>query len=260
MRADTIDIPGGQGAARGPSALRRRVVRSVIGAGVLMLAALLTVLTLAWSAPGWWPRVDASDPRVAAAGADLENAVASEMSRVRPGSAGAPGPWRSDDWSVRIGQDEATAWLNTRLRKWLANRDVSLPDQIETIAVVFAGGEVRLGIGFTGGRVISARSRPELTADGALWLRGTRLYAGRMPLPRSWVSGDGNNGWLAGEIGAAPEIAGAVRSMTGRAAVSSDPVVALGDGRRVRVVGIAIVEGAMSVTCRTEAGPRAGAD
>ncbi len=254
--ADRGAAPDAPGVAARRSRRRRAWLRGVAMLGVAVFAAAAVIAGLAWASPRWWPEVDASDPKIAAAGADLENEIASEMSRVRPTAAGAAngGAWRSGEWAVTISEGDATAWLSTRLGKWLASRDSAMPAKVRAIAVDFGEGEVRLGVEIGGsGRVISIEARPEISPDGALWLREVRLRAGRLPVPVSWVTGGEGERLLGGLAGDA----GVFAPLSGRAPVTAEPLIQLGDGRVVRVLKIELREGEALVTCRTESA-RAG--
>jgi len=266
MRAGWTDNRGSlrpAGGTRRRRGLARRVVVvvSLATVSLVFIIAVLCAVLVGWT-PGWWRTIDANDPAVAAAGADLENAVASELSRVRPGAAaGSPASargWRSDEWTVEIGVDEANAWLNTRMRKWLTNRGASMPDEVRQIEVAFAAGEVRIGAVVAAGdsaRVVSALGRPFVDEDGGLWVRGTRLFAGRLRLPISWIAAGQGPEWLSGELRKAPGFAATLDALAGKAPLAAAPVIALGDGRVVRVVGIKAAPGLLLVTCRTEATP-----
>ena len=259
-----VDAPAGE-AARSH---RRRITARRIVVGLALTIVSLTFLVAALAlglvdkAPGWWRTIDGSDPQVVSLGADLENTIAGEMSRVRAGEASAPGqpprPWRSDEWTVVIRDDEATAWLSTRFGKWLANRHAALPEQVRQIEVAFGEGQLRIGVGLAVGdevRVLSAVSRAYLSDDGALWVGPSRLYAGRLPLPTSWIARGKGPDWLPRELREDPGFASTLRVLAGNTPASKVPVFTLGDGRQVRIVQLAVHEGRVEITCRTEAKP-----
>lgn len=260
MGARPNDNPRAAAAAR---AWRRRIAGGAVAVVSLVFALVVLAMVLASGRPSWWPRADRADPAALAAGEALENQVAAEISRVRPGApeSGAAGSreWRSGEWVVEISDGEAGAWLNTRLRKWLANRGAELPEVVRQIGVSFGDGAVRLGasVGRSGEeRIVSASATPEVAADGSLWLRRTRVYAGRLPLPASWLLSRTGAGWPGGEVGALAASGGVRGALLGEGPAVVSPALALGDGRLVRVVGVEVKPGRLIVTCRTEAAPK----
>lgn len=227
--------------------LRRTLGRCAIATVSLVFLAVLAAALLAWRAPSWWR--GAGDPAAQEIeGADLENTLVHEMSRVRPGTGdqAAPRAWRSDQWTVELRSGEATAWLNTRLSKWLANQgQPGLPPGVGALQVEFQEDQVRLGAEVSG-RVVWAVLRPRVEPDGSIWTQPARLYAGRLPLPSSWFSAGG----VLRERVPGPVLA----ALDGRSPLTDRPVLTLGDGRRVRVLALRALEGRMEITCRTEAG------
>lgn len=252
------------GAARRWKLLRNTFAWAGVGVVSLTAAVVITALGMTGRAPTWWRSIDPSSPATVRAGAELESSVIEQASRIRPtapGFAAKPsGSWQSDEWALRISAAEANAWLNSRLAKWVANgRDgVGLPAEIKQIQVEFDEGEIQVGAKVQQAdreQFLSATIQPGLATDGALWTRATWLYAGRFPVPASWVLGEitkAGSGYLPEELRVLPETSTMLRAFSGEVPVLQSPVLGLGDGRRVRLLRIRAEKGVLEVTCRTE--------
>jgi hypothetical protein len=231
-------------------------------AGISLLAALGVLL--ARSTPSWWRPADPDAPGTRLAAEALEHGVVNQVHAWRPraGAAGGGGAWRSEPWTVSLSEGDANAWLAASLPKWLANLDkpARLPPELSELQVAFASGVVRIGgrIAHAGaGHTLSASVRPEIRADGSLWLAATWVRLGRMPVPASWL--------LERAMDDASELGGAaLRSREGRAAArvlagmepaAREPELRLADGRRVRLLRIEAREDQLWLTCRTEGRP-----
>jgi len=131
----------------------RRVRVAVLASGLAVSVVVGVGTLIAWrisrQAPDWWRQVDASDPETVTRAESLENGIASAMHRVdrpleiSPGGSDAVASgdsggaaWRSEPWSFSVSAADANAWLNTRLWKWLANRDERLvrPEALRSVA------------------------------------------------------------------------------------------------------------------------------
>lgn len=214
---------------------------------------------LARSAPAWWRPARADDPAVKAAADALENGVVNQLHAWRPGEAArAPGPWQSEPWTVAMQASDANAWVAASLPKWLANleRPVRLPSQLGELQVGFSSGLVRVGASVEyGGRrhLLSASLRPEIRADGSLWLEATWARIGRMPVPASMVL---DQVIAAGDSTLKTDGARAIaRVLAGMEPAARAPEIRLADGRRVRLLKIEVRDGQMWLTCRTDASP-----
>jgi hypothetical protein len=241
-------------------------VGSALGAAALAFGLFIAVAFLSRQFPDWWRGIETDRAVLAAIGADMENAIVEEVSRVRPGApdAGPPGPgWHSEDWTLEIRDDEAIAWLNTRFPKWLANRAPGLgaPEEVRQLQVAFEANAVRLGVAIEVGgapRVVWLTLHPSIDAQGRLWIPATGVGAGRLPLPRSWL-GEGTAGaWLPKQASSSPEVLTLLRALAGGEPAAAKPVMSLGDGRSVRLVAVRVEDGRLVLTCRTESGNGGG--
>ncbi len=208
---------------------------------VLLLALLAAAWAISRATPGWY--VAAPGPRAAAMGERVENIVVSELSMARP--AEGAGAYRSATWEMVILEDEANAWLATRLRGWAENRGAAWPASISGVRVAFEPGLVRVGASVVedgASRVVSAGATPEVRDDG-LWLRVSGLAVGGLPLPTGYVMSRLEPMLGAGDVGA---------MLAGKRAALSPPVLKMDDRRVVRVLGVTVEDGAVRVVCRTE--------
>lgn len=206
--------------------------------------------------PSWWRDVKA-DGAAAQTAEQVENGVVSQLSLARPADPKQTGSYKSEPWSVSISDQDANAWLATRLKPWLENQGVRWPERIVGVEVAFEPGVVKAGVRLVAGagvRVLYLEARPEVRADGSLWLVPTSMGAGAMPLPTGLVLSQ-----LRGEIvdrmpqgSSQAQAEGGLDALAGRAPALKETVMKLEDGRHVRLVGIKVLDGRAELTCRTE--------
>lgn len=134
-----------------------------------------------------------------------------------------------------------------RFPEWLTNRDppARLPAGVRDLQAHFGSGRAWIA-----GRVeegVYSLSTAVRSNEGGIWLSSVRAGVGSLWLPASW----GGLG-MAGMIGR-DEAGGSIwRIVSGEEPLVAGGTVRLEDGRRVRVLGIAISAGAIEVNCRTE--------
>ncbi len=209
--------------------------------------------------PQWWASIDPKDTAVIERAERVENALTSDLSRAdRQGVSGDDG-WQSETWVIRLTSDEANAWLNARLPRWAENRleDFQWPSEVQSIQVAFEPGSIRLGASVRldeRERVLSAELTPRVDDDGSVWLDVGWMYLGRLPLPAGWLLGADLFNIAPESIADDPGFASLARGLAGKQAIVREPVIRLGDGRRVRIVSMELREGELVLTCRTEHG------
>ena len=245
--------------------VRRRVVWAALVFAAVACVGVACAFVLADRPPAWWADLDPHDPRIAEVAEELENAVGTHLhlARETDPTIGAGERWRSEPWRVAMRADDANAWLNTRLDGWLgslSNGAASVPDEVRQVRVAFERGRIRVGVLVDDGRtrrILTATLRPELRADGTLWVSAESVGVGRLPLPPSWVLG--HDGPPDARVvppvlwnkSTARDLIEAVR---GHRPLMREPTIELVDGRRVRLLSIAAREGRLEVECRTEGG------
>jgi hypothetical protein len=159
---------------------------------------------------------------------------------------------------VSISDQDANAWLATRFKQWLENQGARWPEQLAGVQIAFEPGVVRAGVrlaGAGGGRVLYIEARPEVRADGSLWLVPAGMGAGAMPLPTSLVLAEVRSEVIdalpQGSAGRS-EAERALGALSGTTPALKDAALKLEDGRRVRLTGIKVLKGRAELTCRTE--------
>lgn len=233
-------------AARGTHGSRAMLVVWLIGA---VVAGGLVVYGLAVRTPPWFGGAvpDRAESRRLAQ--RLENRIITEAYRFRGAPATGPDGVRrtGGDWSLRVSEEEATAWLTVRFSEWLANRDppVRIPPSVGDLRAHFANGRAWIA-----GRVdesVYSISSGVRVSDSGVRLSGVRAGVGSLWWPVSW-GGLNLVGLVNGETGSA-----AVRNiLAGREALVAGGTVRLEDGRRVRILRVTIESGEVEVGCRTE--------
>jgi len=276
-----------------PAHKRRRLVLT-IGFVIVAIATcgVLIAVALTQEPPRWWGEVNAKDPKTIATAEAVENGVASALTQVRPvASMQQPTPpptgpitptGKPGEWKVFITNDQANAWLNVRLKAWLADQTAqgtiqfTWPEQVGELRVNFADGRIAIGAkvwpGLASGaapvdpsqrgksQTLAAELRPEFKADGALWMTAEKVNIGRLPLPASWVLGGKGStakgreavSELSTELASLPQTGKVLTAFSGAGPVLSRPIIKLADGRRVRLVSIEPWDGKLVITCRTE--------
>ncbi|MCW5776447.1 MAG: hypothetical protein KIS87_08425 [Phycisphaeraceae bacterium] len=247
--------------------VRRRVVWAAFALAAIACAAVAYAIVLSNRPPAWWADIDPHDSRQVILAEDLENAVGTHLhlARETDPSLGEGERWRSEPWRVAMRSDDANAWLNTRLEAWLeslSNGAASIPDEVRHVRVVFDRGRIRVGALIDDGRtrrVLSATLRPELRADGSLWVSAESVGIGRLSLPPDWTLGsDGppDARVVPASLWNKPAARDLVEAVRGRRPLLDEPVIELLDGRSVRLLSIAARDGRLEVECRTEGGGR----
>lgn len=215
-------------------------------------------------APDWWTPIDAADPAVREAALNVENGLSGELTRRRElterelplvGTVRA-----SENWGVRLESGQASAWLTERLPKWAEAEGwlAAWPEELAELRLNFDGATIRLGArvrssATSEGSYMTATLTPQFRGDGTVWLIADSVSIGRLPLPPAWVfSGTpGDTDVLPSEL-EGDDLKEIFRVFLGDQP-APDPLIRLGDGRRVRLVGIQPEEqGTVLLIFRTE--------
>lgn len=242
---------------------------------VVCVTAAFVLSSLSGSAPSWWRPVQANDPATRDAAVAVENALGTELHRVRT----------TEPWRVALRAEDATAWLNTRLNEWLISQGPSAPNRsnsgtapggssealsgsevfrlpagMDELQVQFEGDRVYIGVRLVGAdrarpRFLSASLVPRLDDDGSLWLPAEWVHIGRMPIPASWALSRADQerdvllpeGW---QQSAEADTFFAV--LAGTVPVPRPARVELADGRVVRAVAVRTNDSRLAITFVTE--------
>lgn len=223
----------------------RRSRRYVIAATVALLAGAtilaLVLFTLSRRTPTWWTPPDPAATPVKDLAQKLESRAVDEIHRVRPSS---------DEWSVSIPESAINAWLAARLPQWLANQNppIVLPQSIGLVQIHATDGEITLAgeIVGTGPPRIAGLTLAPRVDDAGLWTPAHWATIGGLSLPSSWTFSS-----LPDSGGSDASRALLTGALAGRSPLSASPTIRLADGRRVRLLEIRPVQGAIEVVCQT---------
>jgi hypothetical protein len=238
---------------------RLYALSTLVGLVALACAFITAAAILAQRPPAWWRPIDPADPAVRRAANDLQNQVAEIASKIR---RFAPGSAASETWQLSISADDANAWINTLMPRWLENQSDTFrwPSEIASVQVRFDDDRVLVGV-----EIQSAGSSQILCASVAPALRHGEIYAparsislGRLEVPKSWFLAEEPLAVAEDRIPKPlrdlPQTRDLAAAFSGRSPVRS-ALVALGDGRRVRILDVASRDGRITLTCRTEMRP-----
>lgn len=210
----------------------------------------------------------------------VENGAISHITADHQGSG--EGALEAVVWPVKLSDDGANAWLQLRLPVWLPKltagefREVinergevvdrvpidglAWPEAVSEVRAAFKDGRFRIGASVGRGadaRYFSATLAPEIREDGSLWMRATSVSIGRLTLPAWLVLGDDGGlvrGWMPPELRETAEAEAIFEKLAGLEPVFEDAVIRLGDGRRVRLLSLAVGEASLVAQFRTEWG------
>lgn len=218
----------------------------VICAASAGLTALVVATLLARESPVWWRTVDARDEGVIDLAERVERAVVSAMHRARPDS---------EPWTVAVTAAQANAWLNVKLPQWARSRDTGWPREIAEVQTHFSGGRIGVGMRLASGRagsapIVAATVEP-IMRDGALWLTQPATVAGRLDLPAGWTI-NRLSSWLPPEMRARSMTRRTLDALMQKGPVIPDAAFRIEDGRRVRLVAVAVEHERLLLTFETE--------
>ncbi|NOG52878.1 MAG: hypothetical protein HND57_00875 [Planctomycetes bacterium] len=214
--------------------------------------------------PEWWA-LPTQDVRVqASVASDVENSVVTALHEHRGSSES------DQEWTLRLTEQEANAWLSTRLPKWSANQFPDSPVGDGTIGLVqvrFEPDLIRLGVQIyfgssdhnpsitevgdgtsvpaepepDGGHIISVCIRPEMVSDGdKMTVAIEDFMIGRLSLPASQAFS------MIGDLLA--DIQDVESAVSG---APFTPMIRLVDDRAVRLLDVTVQDQLLIVRLRT---------
>jgi hypothetical protein len=232
-----------------PTPRRRRLLRTALLAlpvvVVLLAAGGFALWRLTWMAPAWWSPVDPADEQTAELAQRVEYRLVEEAHKPRA----EPEPW----W-IEVKQDQLNAWLAARLPEWIAHEHgVQWPAAVGRPQVNVSDGGMSVGVDVetnAGTRYVVAHLAPTVANDTlSLGLEG-------LSIGRAWVPGaplgvvlDQMRATGVGEFLDDPgveQVLGLLEDGRGL-----EPMVTLGDGRRVRVLAVRCDRGALLLQAQT---------
>lgn len=229
---------------------------------------MILVSALARGAPSWWRGIE---PDAYARAVAVEDGFVSQLAAMREPADGEPGA----SWSFSLQAADATAWVNERLPRWVANHEAGFrwPEAVREVQVEFDEGVVKLGARLRAGsdehavraeedRYYSVVLRPWVDADGRLWLRPGGAAVGAMPVPpgaanaiaMAWIRGAAVDLFASEGDGLSLERVSEQVSdaAAGRRPLVQDAIIRIDPARHVRILAIVPRRGRLEVTARTE--------
>jgi hypothetical protein len=258
----TADTPPSQPTGR-RRFTRRRLGYVVI---VLMLLALLALLAVGigrhlWqSEPDYWTRnqtftASTSEVRLTDMADRAFNRILSELSDSRgykpaeTGTGGATAEQSLGVRTIRLGFEEANAWLATRLDGWLVNQKRSLPAGVSGPMLASGGDSLVAAFHYQNqevDQVFSVLLSLEFTDDGQAVLSVDGVRGGRLPLPKGAV------------LDQVPGLAkdDDQRSQTVAVLLGQqpfDPILPIDGARRARIIGMKVDGSGVALVVQAEA-------
>ncbi len=229
-----------------PPQRKSSVVRALTRSAVLLtllIGGALGVMGLTKCQPAAYIPSDPNDPAVARRGEALENAAAAQLTGVRSDAGSKPGTYVSAPWSVAITQEDANAWLATRLPEWLRSRGAQMPAGLGTPSVRAVDGVLMFCAPMStpaGVTIVSFPVTLSIVAGGGLEVMFGTTWAGLMPVPGA-------------SSAAVTAVRAALKDQSdSEAVVIRSPVMSVDDGRQVRLTGVRSAAGRLELTFQTE--------
>lgn len=227
-------------AARDPDRPQETPPRRRRGRRVVAVLAILAVAAWAVVAhrPGWWTQAGDTSPAAVARGTSLENAVVTEMTRVRDDAT---------PWGFVVGDDDVNAWLANRLDPWIeSRRDLEWPPGVRDPRVRFGDDGLEIGVAGPALGVVVVDLGVTLE-DGELVLRPRGGGIGLLPVGESAIES------IIAPLRSLLEAnaASAGFRVDDDGAIRGRPTFRLSDGREVELLDLEIVAGELAVRWRT---------
>ncbi len=225
------------------------VRRALVGMTLVVIAiaslSIIALVSLIDDTPHWWRDVAPQDPITVDLAERVERGLLNTFHKRRV---------IGDPWTIKIEAVEANAWLNAKLPKWMANKEMPWPDELREVQAEFAQGSFSLGFRIVAegtDQIVAATVTPMLGGDGSLWLPISAASAGRLDLPRRWTIPKLRD-WLPEDMQESETANHVLSALEGAAPLAPDAVIRLEDGRQVRILGMRAEDGEFLLTCVTE--------
>lgn len=200
------------------------------------------------SAPSYWRIVDFSDPQTPKRVATFEQKIDKAFEQDHPAD---------EVWELDLQQEEMRDWVAVRMPTWLAERGVvqSLPPWLSQPMIVFEEGKLILAGQVRYGdisQIVSLELKPSTGAGGELEFRMDGIRGGRIPLPRGELLNK-----LVSKYGSveAAEYAALSEAQSALSKIKL-PAIDVGNGRKVKIVGIDLKSGSVILKCVTIHAPK----
>ena len=245
--AEMEETLGFEGPYVDPPARRRSAMLTVSLAIVTGLVTTVVIVgVLATTPPAWWPAPAVDQDAARTRAREIENTATRLASQVRN---------PDEPWSVLLKQTDANTWLEQRLRPWVETTFAPWPDDVGRIAVRFEQGQLVIGAALGARGIASFVLEPSIGPDQLARIALREVRFNRVVIPRTVAERR-----LSASIAQAlqrdqHELAPLLAALQGEP-IPEPPVLALGDGRRVHLVGIESREGELVLHCQTRSPAR----
>ena len=244
-----------------PGRRTRRRFGCVVAAMILVMVALLAVgigRRMWQSEPAYWIENrtfirHTSEAELTDLADRAFNRILGELSSSSGYQSEGSGEWRavSDDSlgvrTIRLGFDEANAWLAERLNDWLVNQQRQLPAGLSEPMLASESGRLVVAFRYHSkdvDQVFSVLMSLKFLDDGRATLSVNGVRGGRLPLPTKRVlkllpgagHGAGRSQIVSVLLGQQP----------------FDPVLPIDGSRRARIIGMEVDERGMSLVVQSE--------
>lgn len=225
---------------------------------LLLLAALLTTLALAtlWRAratPPWWSTVSPTDPIAIQRAESLEIRLNNTLSNPAP-----PPPTTNSDialWTIDITPEEANAWINLRLPRWLANRELPAPFEPGSLTIAFRDGKLIAGARLPASadehqHIVGVTLAPRIDEQHNLIAPITAFHLGSLSLPRA-IAADRLTTLIPPEYAQDPDVTAALDALLHAKPLTHAPTLSSDNHHAVRILAIDITPQRARLHCTT---------
>lgn len=247
--AEMEEALGFEGPYTDPPASRKPLVLSImLGASAVIITIVAIIGVLAMTPPSWWPAPMLTDPAALEHAREIENVATRLASEVRQ---------PDEKWSVMLREEDANTWLAQRLRGWVESTYSAWPGELGRVAVRFEEQYVVIGVALEDAdpapdedRIASFVLEPWIGHDQLARLKLREVRFNRIAIPRSIAEHKLTEALARALERDQRDMLPLLSALQG-APIPEPPVLALGDGRRVHLVGIEARRGALVLHCET---------
>jgi hypothetical protein len=251
-RATTPETPATTTASPSPRRVlsaRERALHASFALLLVLVAIGTIAVVIGWvlsqRTPSWWATPDPDDPTLIARAESIERFVSNELSRARPDAQA---------WRIAIPQEAATAWVNARLPRWLASRNVEWALEGRPILMLFRDGALTVATdlaepGKAAHRIVGARVAVRIR-DDRLVPRLAGVNVGSLVLPPALAAGSIRR---ALPENAGPEAHEALEALLGATPLGEHAAWRVDESRTVHLIDVEFADDRAILTLVTEA-------